>query len=302
MRFAILGSGAVGGYYGARLARAGQSHVHRARRASGRHSRARARDPQPGARRLHRPRARRRGHARVGSVDVVIVAVKAYDNATALPTDRADARPGTDGPDGAERRRQRAGVAAVVGEAAVIGGTTYIATALAAPGRHRADRHAPPHRLRRGVRRAAANDGARAGASTRRWPAPTSSRRRSRTGACRSGRSSFFSSTLAGFTGASRLPIGPLWADPIRSASSFSTAAARSSGSRAPKGVPVARRRDRPHHGLRRRHSRDDAIVAADRSGAGEADRGGGAAGIGRAARGARPACRRRSCRRCMRC
>ena len=34
--------------------------------------------------------------SRVGPVDVVIVAVKAYDNATALPTDRADARAGHD--------------------------------------------------------------------------------------------------------------------------------------------------------------------------------------------------------------
>ena len=40
---------------------------------------------------------------------------------------------------------------------------------------------------------------------------------------------------LAGFTGATRLPIGPLWADPVIRERSSSTAAAKSSGSRAPR-------------------------------------------------------------------
>ena len=70
----------------------------------------------------------------VGAVDTVIVAVKAYDNATALPLIRPMLGPATsvlslqNGVDSANE------VAAHVGEAAVLGGTTYIATALAAPG------------------------------------------------------------------------------------------------------------------------------------------------------------------------
>jgi 2-dehydropantoate 2-reductase len=68
---------------------------------------------------------------RVGPVDVVLLAVKAYDNVTALPlippmmgpeTTVLTIQNGVDSPSEA---------AAVVGEAAVLGGTTYIATALA---------------------------------------------------------------------------------------------------------------------------------------------------------------------------
>ncbi len=135
MRFAILGSGAVGGYFGAKLARAGQDVTFIARGA-------------------HLEAIRKKGlaiqsaslgdfvvHAsaesdtsRIGIVDVVIVAVKAYDNATALPmlkplvgdsTVVLTLQNGVDSTDD---------VAAVVGEGHVLGGTTYVATALEAPG------------------------------------------------------------------------------------------------------------------------------------------------------------------------
>ncbi len=135
MRFAILGSGAVGGYFGARLARAGQDVTFIARGA-------------------HRDAIREHGlevrsatlgdfvvrapaesdTTRVGPVDVVIVAVKAYDNDTAFAM-----IPALLGPDtvvltlqnGVDNVHQ---LAAVVGEARVLGGTTYVATALEAPG------------------------------------------------------------------------------------------------------------------------------------------------------------------------
>lgn len=134
MRFAILGSGAVGGYYGAKLARAGQT-VHFIAR--GAHLRA----------------IRQRGllvwsplgdflahgHASddpadIGPVDVVLVAVKTYDNATALPmlpalvgadTVVLTLQNGIDSPDR---------IAAIVGADRVVGGTTYVATALKLPG------------------------------------------------------------------------------------------------------------------------------------------------------------------------
>ena len=67
MRVAILGSGAVGGYYGARLARAGHDVTFIARGAHlARDSRAGLGDPQSGARRLHGARAapRRTRHGR----------------------------------------------------------------------------------------------------------------------------------------------------------------------------------------------------------------------------------------------
>lgn len=135
MRFAILGSGAVGGYFGARLARAGQDVAFIARGA-------------------HRDAIRERGleirsaklgdfvvrapaesdTSRIGPVDVVIVAVKAYDNDTAFPM-----IPALLGPDtvvltlqnGVDNVHQLAGI---VGEARVLGGTTYVATALEGPG------------------------------------------------------------------------------------------------------------------------------------------------------------------------
>jgi 2-dehydropantoate 2-reductase len=70
----------------------------------------------------------------IGPVDVAIVAVKAYDNATALPMLRPLIGPHTvvltlqNGVDSVDE------VAAVVGERHVLGGTTYVATALEAPG------------------------------------------------------------------------------------------------------------------------------------------------------------------------
>lgn len=135
MRFAILGSGAVGGYFGAKLARAGQDVTFIARGA-------------------HRDAIREHGlevrsamlgdfvvkapaesdTTRVGPVDVVIVAVKAYDNDTAFAMIPALAGPGTvvltlqNGVDNVHQ------LAAVVGEPSVLGGTTYVATALEAPG------------------------------------------------------------------------------------------------------------------------------------------------------------------------
>ena len=87
MRFAILGSGGVGGYYGARLARAGHDVTFdRARRAP---AAIRARgiaDPQPalGDFTVQAPCRGRHRRASARSISS-IVAVKAYDNATALP-------------------------------------------------------------------------------------------------------------------------------------------------------------------------------------------------------------------------
>lgn len=134
MHFAILGSGAVGGYYGAKLSRA-------------------AHDVTLIARGAHLEAIRARGlavrsplgdfvvrvpaesdPARVGPVDVVLLAVKTYDNESALPMLTSLAGPGTvvlplqNGVDSAEQ------VAAVVGEGRTVGGTTYIATALVEPG------------------------------------------------------------------------------------------------------------------------------------------------------------------------
>jgi len=135
MKFAILGSGAVGGYFGAKLARAGQDVTFIARGAHLEAIRANGlevKSPKLGD--FHVRAAAESDTAKVGPVDVVIVSVKAYDNATALPMVTPMVGPATvvltiqNGVDSVNE------VAAVVGEAHVLGGTTYVATALEGPG------------------------------------------------------------------------------------------------------------------------------------------------------------------------
>lgn len=125
----------MGGYYGAKLARSGQRVTFVARGA-------------------HLAAIRERGLAiwssalgdfvvqapaesdtqAIGPVDVVILAVKTYDNDTALPMLKPLLGPDTvvltlqNGVSSVEE------VAAVVGERAVLGGATYVATAIRAPG------------------------------------------------------------------------------------------------------------------------------------------------------------------------
>jgi 2-dehydropantoate 2-reductase len=135
MRFAIVGSGAVGGYFGARLAQSGQDVTFIAR---GAHLAAirdhglRIRSAKLGD---FNVKARAEEDARaVGVVDVVIFAVKNYDNDTAIPVLSPLVGPNTsvltlqNGVDSVDQ------IAAVVGNGHVLGGTTYVATALEAPG------------------------------------------------------------------------------------------------------------------------------------------------------------------------
>ncbi len=135
MRFAILGSGAVGGYFGAKLANAGQDVTFIAR---GAHLEAiRSNGLEVQSARLGDFVARAAAESdttRIGPVDVAMVSVKSYDNATALPMLKPLIGPETavltlqNGVDSVPE------VAAVVGERHVLGGTTYVATALEAPG------------------------------------------------------------------------------------------------------------------------------------------------------------------------
>jgi 2-dehydropantoate 2-reductase len=134
MRIAIVGSGAVGGYYGAMLARAGHRVTFIARG-------------------VHLNAIKERGllvwsplgdftvraqaeseFSRVGAVDLVLLAVKTYDNDVVLPQLPALCGPGTivltlqNGVDSPVE------VAQAVGADRVLAGPTYVATALSAPG------------------------------------------------------------------------------------------------------------------------------------------------------------------------
>ncbi len=134
MRVAVVGSGAVGGYYGARLARAGHEVTFIARGAHLRAIRERGLS-------IRSPlgdftvRAPAEEDARkIGVVDVVLFAVKTYDNESALPMLQTLVGPSTivltlqNGVDSVDQ------VAGVAGDGAVLAGPTYIATELAEPG------------------------------------------------------------------------------------------------------------------------------------------------------------------------
>lgn len=135
MRFAILGSGAVGGYFGAKLAKAGQDVTFVARGAHLEAIRHKGLEVQSAKLGDFTVRAAAESDTtRIGAVDVVIVSVKAYDNTTALPmltpmigadTVVLTLQNGVDSVDQC---------AAIVGERHVLGGTTYVATALEGPG------------------------------------------------------------------------------------------------------------------------------------------------------------------------
>jgi 2-dehydropantoate 2-reductase len=215
MRFAILGSGAVGGYYGAKLARAGHDVTFIARGAHLAAIRERGlqiRSPMLGDFTVTAEAVE--DASQLGAVDVVIVAVKAYDTARALPsiapligptTTILPLQNGVDSP---------AEIAAQYGEQPVIGGVAYIATALTAPG---VIEQTGTHRrivlgevfgsLPRLSTRVTAIQEALAGADIHAEAVPD--------GRVPIWEKFIFLVPLAAFTGAARLPIGPLWADPM---------------------------------------------------------------------------------------
>jgi 2-dehydropantoate 2-reductase len=212
MRFTFIGAGAVGGFYGALLARKGHDVSFVAR---GAHRDAIARD----GLRVDGPigdftvKVRADSDpATLGRADVVVLAVKTYDNAAAIPMIRPLMGPDTvvlslqNGVDSVEE------IAAAIGEPATLGGSTYIATAIEAPGFIRQtgthkrivfgeyfgarDRVSERVRAIESVMRSADIDAeAVADARAAVWEKFT------------------YLAPFAAFTGAARLPIGPLWAD-----------------------------------------------------------------------------------------
>jgi len=214
MHIAIVGSGAVGGYYGARLARSGQTVSFLARGAHLRAIRARGLmiwsplgDFTVKAQAEDDP-------SRIGPVDLVMLATKTYDNATALPLLQPLMGPSTvvmtlqNGVDSVDE------LAAVVGEAHVLGGPTYIATALSLPGlieqtgTHRrivfgeafGDRSHVSERVQRIADVLLKADIQAEPVPDARVPL---------------WEKFIYLAPFAAFTGAARLPIGPLWADPV---------------------------------------------------------------------------------------
>lgn len=215
MRVAVLGSGAVGGYYGAKLARAGHDVTFIARGAHLQALRERGMEIRSPA--VGDFTVRARAHedtSDVGIVDLVIVAVKAYDNATALPMLGPMLGPDTtvltlqNGVDSVGE------VAAAAGEDRTLGGTTYIATALSSPGvieqtgTHRRIVFGEVFgRLPRVTDRVTTIQQAMVAADIQAEAADD--------GRIPIWEKFIFLVALAGFTGATRLPIGPVWEDPF---------------------------------------------------------------------------------------
>jgi 2-dehydropantoate 2-reductase len=134
MHFAILGSGGVGGYYGARLIHAGHKVTFIARGAHLRAIRERGLMVWSPLGDFTVRAAAEEDPGKVEGVDVVVVAVKTYDNATALPLIKPMLGESSlvltlqNGVDSADE------VAKAVGDGPVLGGTTYIAVTLVLPG------------------------------------------------------------------------------------------------------------------------------------------------------------------------
>lgn len=239
MRVAILGSGAVGGYYGATLARAGHDVTFIARGAhlAAIHERGlQIKSAEVGDFVAHGKAEQ--DTTKVGPVDFVVVAVKAYDNATALPllrpmlgsdTTVLTVQNGVDSP---------TEVAAVAGEDRTLGGTTYIATALEGPGvivqtgTHRRIVFGEAFgNLPRVTDRVNRLHDAFAAADIQSYPVGD--------GRVPIWEKFVFLAALAGFTGASRLPIGPVWGDPFTRAQFLAGSREIEALARA-EGVPVS--------------------------------------------------------------
>lgn len=135
MRIAVMGTGGVGGYFGGRLAAAGEDVTFVAR---GAHLEA----MRGGGLRIEsalgdlllQPVKATERPAEIGPVDVVLFTVKLWDTDAAARAIRPLVGPGTavvtfqNGVDSAER------LAAALGTAPVVGGVCHIAAAIAAPG------------------------------------------------------------------------------------------------------------------------------------------------------------------------
>jgi len=144
MHIGFVGAGAVGGFYAALLARAGEqvsvvargAHLDAIRRAG-----IRIESESVGS--FAAPVRAETDPGRIGPVDVVVFAVKTYSNVSALPLIPPLQGPETvvltlqNGVDSAEE------VAAVAGDTHTIAGATYVATGLEAPG---LIRHTGTHR------------------------------------------------------------------------------------------------------------------------------------------------------------
>jgi 2-dehydropantoate 2-reductase len=134
MRIAVIGAGAVGGYYGARLAQAGHDVTLIARGANLEAIHANGFRVRTAGGVLAAQVRAEADPSRVGPVDLVLVAVKTYSSRDAFPLVPPLVGPGTavlsvqNGVDSADE------LSTIVGREPMLAGTTYIAATLIEPG------------------------------------------------------------------------------------------------------------------------------------------------------------------------
>jgi 2-dehydropantoate 2-reductase len=134
MKVAVVGAGAIGGYYGARLAQAGHDVTLIARGASLEAIRATGLRVRTGTGDFTAQVRAESDPAKVGPADLVVFAVKTYSSQSAFPLLPPLVGPGTavlplqNGVDSADE------LSAVVGREPMLAGTTYIAATLVEPG------------------------------------------------------------------------------------------------------------------------------------------------------------------------
>ena len=216
MRFAVVGSGAVGGCYGAKLQRAGHdvTLIARGRNLAALRERGMTIVSAALGDFQVRPRAEESADD-VRDVEVVLLATKTYDNDTAIPLVKRLIEQGSKA---AFVLSLQNGVsspyalAEAVGEARVLAGPTYVATALVEPGRivqtgaHRRIAFGEVFDIGAEVSvRAKALHEAFVGADIISEPHAD--------GRVPLWTKYTYLAPFAAFTGSARLPIGPLWAD-----------------------------------------------------------------------------------------
>lgn len=135
MRTLVVGAGGVGGFYGAMLARAGEDVTFVARGANLAALRERGLRVQTPEGDFAMPSVRATDDpGPLGPMDLILLCVKAYDTEAAAHLVRPNVGPGTAAislQNGIEKEGQ---LQRILGEPAVLGGTTYIFSALVAPG------------------------------------------------------------------------------------------------------------------------------------------------------------------------
>ena len=247
MHIAGVGAGVVVGYYGAGLARSGERVSLVARGAHLRAIRERGLLVwSPLGDHVVRVEADS-DPARVGPVDLVILAVKTYANAQVLPLLPELCGPGTAVLTLQNGVASADALAGAVGEARVLAGTTYVATAIIAPG---LILQTGVHRRvilgeAFGERRVVVVGAAQSAEGLGRAEIPTQKRQETdvHAEAVPDGRvpvweKLVYLATFAAFTGAARKPAGAIWEDAIGREAFLAVAAEVEAVARA-EGVPI---------------------------------------------------------------